>query len=268
MDPLETGWAALRAFFSEGRPALERAIEALRQAEDRVRGDNDSSALFLWLHGMATAFRYSRMPEQMEAGLDRARELVNLVALSQGGAAAVPFRTNVEAIYTDLSDVVPAEADEHISHGISYSDRSVRLARASGHDDWRAAAAASRGDLLLRSGLRGSPSKVRSAVSLHEDARRRWPTRDPGGRALAGLGFAEALLGAGKPGRAEAVAAESLAALPGGDRYHEARARLIRARALFLLDSAEALDEHEAAVAAYRSLGCRWELRRAEEALA
>lgn len=267
VDPLEAGWAALRAFFSEGRPALEQATEALRAAEGHVRGSCDSSSLFLWLHGLATALRYSRLPEPMEAGLERARELVNLVAHSQGEAATVPFRTHVEAIYADLSDVVPAEAGDYIERGLSYSDRTVRLARASGRDDWRAAAAASRGDLMLRAGLRGEPARMRSAVALHEDARRRWPSRDPAGRAFAGLGYAEALLATGKAGRAEVVAAESLAVLPEGDRYHEARARLIRARALLVLDRTEALDEHEAAVAIYRSLGCRWELRQAEEAL-
>ncbi|MDR7483331.1 MAG: LuxR family transcriptional regulator, partial [Armatimonadota bacterium] len=88
------------------------------------------------------------------------------------------------------------------------------------------------------------------------------------GRAQAAVGYAEALVAAGRAARAEAVAREAIAVLAaGGDRYHEAAARLALARALAALDQPEAFDEQAAAVDLYRRLGCRWEQRRAEAAL-
>ncbi|MBI3998221.1 MAG: hypothetical protein HY355_04240, partial [Armatimonadetes bacterium] len=67
-DPLAAGWASLRAFFTEGTDALQRAIEVFQQAAGAERSAGDPSRLSLWLLGLATALRYSRQPERMEAG--------------------------------------------------------------------------------------------------------------------------------------------------------------------------------------------------------
>jgi tetratricopeptide (TPR) repeat protein len=265
-DLLTAGWGALRAFFTEGTRALERATPLFLAAEREVRAGGDVTRLSLWLLGVATACRYSRRPEAMDRGLERARELVNLVARTQSEAAAVPFRTLVEALALDLSRVVPAEAARHLEEALAYSDRTVRLARASARDGWIAQALASRGDLLLRRAT--TRREARQALAVHEEARRRWPVRDDSGRAQAGLGYGEALLAVGEARRAEAVARECLAAFRAQrDRYHEAAACLLLARALYAQGDGEALEAHAAAVAAYRALGCRWELACAEEAL-
>jgi len=266
-DPLHAGWAALRAFFSDGTDALERALGAFEAAEGPARGSGDPSRLTLWLLGQATALRYTRKPEPMEAALERARELVNLIARTQGEAATISSRTLVEAIARDLADVIPAQAAEYLADGLAYSDRTVRLAKKAGRDEWLAVAAASRGDLLLRSAA-ADRRTVRRAAALHEDARRRWPARDPYGRAQAGLGYAEALLALHEDAKAELIVREALAIfLANTDRYHEAGGRLLLARVLYALDESDALDEQAAAVALYRRLGCRWEASRAEAAL-
>ncbi|OFX26775.1 MAG: hypothetical protein A2Z07_00370 [Armatimonadetes bacterium RBG_16_67_12] len=267
-DPLDVGWAALRAFFREGSAALQQALEALQRAEVQVRASGDPTRQTLWLLGMATALRYTRRPEPMDAALDRARELVNLTARTQGDAAAVPYRTHVEAIARDLADVVPAQARAYLDDAIAYSDRTVKLARKVARDEWLAPALASRGDLLVRrSG--GDRRAIRRGLVLLEDARRRWPSRDAEGRAQAGVRYTEALLAIREPARAELVAREAMAAFDArGDRYHAAAAHLVLARALLALDRNEALDEQAAAVALYRMLGCRWELKQAEGALA
>lgn len=266
-SPLQAGLAAMQAFFHEGEPALRRALEAFRAAEADVRGSAEPATLTLWLLGMATALRYTRRPEPMEAGLQRARELVNVAARGQGEAAAIPYRTLVESLHRDLADVVPARAGESLAAGVEYSERTVRMARRARRDDWLAAALASRADLLARAA--GDDRRaLRRAVTLYEEARRRWPTRDAEGRARVGIGYAAVLLAVGQAGKAELAARESLAALAvRGDRYHEAAARLVRARALYALDLDEALDEQAAAADAYRMLGCRWELKQAEGTL-
>lgn len=267
VGPLQTGLAAMQAFFHDGDPALRRALEALQEAEADARASSDPSTLTLWLLGMATALQHTRRPEPMMAGLQRARELVNLTVRAQDEAAAIPARTLVEGLYRDLADVIPAQADEYLAEGLEYSERTVRLARRAHRDDWLATALASRADLLVRA-AGGDRRVLRRAVQLHEEARRLWPARDAEGRARAGVGYATALVGAGEAGRAELVARESLAVFAArGDRYHEAAARLARARALYALDRDEALDEQSAAVALYRMLGCRWELKQAEGAL-
>ncbi|MDR7523300.1 MAG: hypothetical protein QN168_12655 [Armatimonadota bacterium] len=267
VEPLEAGWSLLRAFFSEGHPALERALEALRAAEGRVRASGDPARLTLWLLGISTALRYTRRPEPMETALERARELVNVVARAQGDAATIPYRTLVEATYRDLADVVPARADAALAAGLAFSDRTMRLARRIRRDEYLAAASASRGDLIVRHDP-GDRRAVRRAVALHEEARRRWPPRDPCGRAVAGVGYAGALLAAREAARAELVARDALAVFrQQGDRYHEAAAHLVLARALLRQDRPEALDEQAAAADLFRALGCRWELRRAEGAL-
>ncbi|MCL6554499.1 MAG: hypothetical protein K6W08_15470 [Firmicutes bacterium] len=267
-DTLRTGWAALRAFFSEGMPALERAREALAAAEPAVRASGDPAQLVLWLLATATALQYTRRPEPMEAGLARARELVNLVARTQGETASVAYRPRVEAIARDLADVVPAEAARVVAEGLAYSERTVRLARQAARDDYLAPALASQGDLLVR--LPDADRRARRrAVTLHAEARRRWPPRDAEGRAQAGLGAAAALLAAGEPAKAEPLLRDALAVFERfGDRYHRAAAHLLLARALLALDRAEALDAQAEAVALFRALDCRWELERAEEALA
>ncbi|MBI3998851.1 MAG: hypothetical protein HY355_07435, partial [Armatimonadetes bacterium] len=230
------------------------------------RSAGDPSRLSLWLLGLATALRYSRQPERMEAGLARARELVNLIARTQGEAATIPYRTLVEACYRDLADVVPAQARQALDEGLDYSERTVRLARKAARDEPLAPALASRGDLLMRRA--GDRRTMRRAVAAHEEARRRWPSRDAEGRAHATLGYAQALLAIGETVKAEQIAREALTEFVSrGDRYHEAGARLLLARALFAQDRSEALDEHAAAVRLYRLLGCRWEGRRAEAAL-
>lgn len=265
-DPLSAGWTALRAFFSEGAAARDRALEAFAAAERAVRSSGDANRLSLWLLGMATALRYTRRPEPMEAGLARARELVNLVARTQPEDATIPYRTHVEAAHRDLADVIPAQAEQMLDQGIAYSDRTLRLAKRAARDEWLAAAQASRGDLLLRRAR--DRRAARRALAAHEGARRRWPSRDIEGRTQAGLGYAEALLAMKEAGRAEAVALESTGVFRRlGDRYHEAAARLILARALFALDQSDALDEQAAAVALYAGLGCVWEARKAEGAL-
>ncbi len=266
-DPLHAGWVALRAFFSDGTDALEQALGAFEAAEGTVRRSGDPSHLTLWLLGQATALRYTRKPEPMEAGLERARELVNLIARTQGEAATISYRTLVEAITGDLADVIPAQAAEYLADGLAYSDRSWRLAKKAGRDEWLAVAAASRGDLLRRSAA-ADRRTVRRALTLHEDARRRWPARDPYGRAQAGLGYAEALLVLHEDAKADLIVREALAIfLANTDRYHEAAGRVLLARALYALDESDALDEQAAAVALYRRLGCRWEASRAGAAL-
>jgi hypothetical protein len=265
-DPLVEGWAALRAFFAEGVDALARALAAFRRAEAAVRAAHDPARLEAWLLGLATALRYTRQPEAMEAGLTRARELVNVTARTQSEDAAVPHRTLVEALCADLADVVPQDAARYLDQGLAYSARTLRLARAARRDVWIAVAEASRAELLRR---RAKDRRERlRAVTLHKDARRRWPAEDRAGRAQAAVGYAEALVGAGDAARAEVVAGEAVAVLAGlGDRYHEAAARLALARALYALDRPDAFDEQAAAVELYRRLGCRWEQRRAEAAL-
>jgi hypothetical protein len=257
-DPLVEGWAALRAFFAEGVDALARALAAFRRAEAAVRAAHDPARLEAWLLGLATALRYTRQPEAMEAGLTRARELVNVTARTQSEDAAVPHRTLVEALCADLADVVPQDAARYLDQGLAYSERTLRLARAARRDVWIAVAEASRAELLRR---RAKDRRERlRAVTLHKDARRRWPAEDRAGRAQAAVGYAEALVGAGDAARAEVLAGL-------GDRYHEAAARLALARALYALDRPDAFDEQAAAVELYRRLGCRWEQRRAEAAL-
>lgn len=268
LDPLNAGWTALRAFFSDGMEALERAIGAFEAAETAVRQSADPSRLVLWLLGQATALRFTRGPEPMEAGLERARELVNLIARTQDEAATIPYRTLVEGIACDLADVIPAQAPEYLADGLEYSERTTRLARKVARDEWLAAAAASRADLLLRSASHTDRRAIRRAVTLHEDARRRWLARDPYGRAQAGLGYAEALLALHEAAKAELVVREALAIfVANNDRYHEAADRVILARALYELDQSDALDEQGAAVTLFRKLGCRWEASRAEGVL-
>ncbi len=268
VDPLNAGWTALRAFFSEGNDALERALGAFETVEADVRRSGDPSRLVLWLLGQATALRYTRKPEPMETGLARARELVNLVARTQEEAATIPYRTHVEGIAGDLALVIPAQAVEFLTDGLAYSDRTMRLARKAAREEWLAVAAASRGDLLLRSAAPSDRRALRRAAALHEDARRRWPARDPYGRAQAGLGYTAALLALHEATKAEIVVREALAIfVANNDRYHEAAGRVLLARALYELDQTEALDEQSAAVALYRKLGCRWEASRAEGAL-
>jgi tetratricopeptide (TPR) repeat protein len=266
-DPLGTGWSALRGFFRDGAPALQGALDALQAAEPEVRRGGDDARLTLWLLGVAAALQYTRNPESMDRALQRARELVNVVTRTQGEPATVPYRTLVEAIYRDLADVIPAQAAAYVGDALEYSERTVRLARASKRDDWLATARASRGDLLLRQA--GADRRaIRRAVTAHEDARHRWPARDAEGRAQAALGYAAALLAAGEIGKAEQVAREALAVFSAqADRFHEAAAHLLLARALFAQDQDEALDEQAAAVSLYKELGCQWEQRQAEGAL-
>jgi hypothetical protein len=272
-DPVAVGWTALRAFFIDGMPALEHAADAFRAAEPLVRSEGDPAHTSLWLLGLATTLRYSRRPEPMEIGLQRAREMVNLVARTQGEAAAVPYRTHVEGILRDLADVVPSAARAYVGTGLEYSVRTVRLARAARRDEWLSPALASRGDLLTRLAPLEDGPTIRRAVASHEEARRRWPARDRYGRAQAALGYADALLAPARrrpePDRAVAIAREALPEfLTQRDRYHEAAARLLLARALAALNRSEALDEQAAAVALFRALGCRWEATRAEKVLA
>lgn len=266
-DPLNAGWVALRAFFQEGASALHQALDAFRQAEASVRASGNPMQQTLWLLGIATALRYTRNPESMDTALDRARELVNLTAREQGDDATIPYRTHVEAIARDLADVVPAQADAYLDEAIAYADRTVRLARRAARDEWLAPALASRGDLMIRR-AGGDRRGIRRGCSLLEEARRRWPARDAEGRAQASVRYAEALLAAGDAGRAEHIAREALAGFQArGDRYHEAAARVVLARVLLALDRDEALDEQATAVALYRTLGCRWELKHAEGVL-
>lgn len=266
-EPLAAGWSALRAFFREGVEPLHRATEAFLAAEGQVRALRDPTRLTIWLLGFSTALRYSRRPEPMEVGLERARELVNVVLRTQGEAATIPYRTHVEAILLDLADVVPAQADAYLSDGLQSSERTVRLARGAAQDESLAPALASRGDLLRRRGPAGDRRAARRAVALHQEAQRRWVARDPYGRAQAALGFGQALLAAGEAGRAALLGRESLAVFAKeGDRYHQAAARLLVSRALFALGRDEALEEQAQAVAIYRALGCRWECSRAEGA--
>jgi hypothetical protein len=266
-DPLGAGWAALRAFFHGGTQKLEAALDSFRAAEPAVRRSGDPAQLTLWLLGIATTLQYTRTPESMDVALQRARELVNVVARTQGEPATIPYRTLVEAIARDLADVIPAQAGAYLAEAIGYSDRTLRLARAAKRDEWLAPALASRGDLLLRQ-AGTDPRVIRRALTLYEDARRRWPARDADGRAQVTLRYAAALLAAGKAGPAEAAAREALAVcVRGGDRYHEAEAHLVLARALFAQDQDDALDEQAAAVSLYKELGCRWERARAEGAL-
>lgn len=268
-DPVSTGWAALRAFFSEGAAALQRATVAFEAAESEVRAAGDPSLQILWLLGLSAALRHSRRPEPMEEGLARARELVNLAARTLGEEATVPYRTHVETSYRDLADVLPAAADGYLETGLDYSDRTMRLARRGARDEWIAPAAASRGDLVLRAGRPDDRRAIRRAIALYKEARRRWSAGKRDGRAQAGLGHAEALLYDGRAGEAEGIVRDALAVFTAGDdRYHEATARLILARALFALDRSEALDEHATAVALFKMLGCRWELAQAQAALA
>lgn len=268
-DPVSVGWAALRAFFSEGAEALQRATAAFEAAEGEVRAAGDPSRQILWLLGLSAALRHSRRPEPMEEGLARARELVNLTARILGDEATVPYRTHVETSYRDLADVLPKAAEGYLEAGLDYSDRTMRLARRGAREEWIAAAASSRGDLVLRAGRPDDRRAIRRAIVLYKEARRRCPAGQRDGRAQTGLGYAEALLYDGRAGEAEGIVRDALAVFTaGGDRYHEAAARLILARALAALDQSEALDEHAAAVALFRALGCRWELVQAQAALA
>jgi hypothetical protein len=266
-DPFNLAWSRLRAFFSEGTTALEAAVASFETAGAPLRAAGDPSDLSLWLLGFATALRYTRRPEAMDLALDRARELVNVTVRQQGEAASIPYRTLVEITYRDLADVVSSDREAYLNAGLTYSDRTVRLARSARRDEWSAAAWASRGDLVVRRGLPSAVRAARRAVTLHEDARRLWPARDASGRAQAALGYAEALLAAREAGKAESVVRSALPIFAAdADRYHQAGAHLLLARALFALDQSEALDEQAAAVALYKMLGCRWELSRAERA--
>ena len=259
----------MRAFFSEGAEALQRATAAFEAAESQVRAAGDPSRQILWLLGFSTALRHSRRPEPMEEGLARARELVNLTARILGEEATVPYRTHVETSYRDLADVLPKAAEGYLEAGLDYSDRTMRLARRGARDEWIAAAASSRGDLVLRAGRPNDRRAIRRAIVLYKEARRRCPAGQREGRAQAGLGYAEALLCDGRAGEAEGIVRDALAVFTAaGDRYHEAAAMLILAQALAAMDQSEALDEHAAAVALFKMLGCRWELAQAQAALA
>lgn len=267
VDRVGAAWTALRAFFLEGMPALERAVDGFAASENEVRAAADVDRLILWLLGNATALRYSRRPEPMEVGLARARELVNVVGRAQDEVATVSHRTLVEGISRDLAWVVPSQAAGYLAQGLEYADRTGRLAKRTGRDEWLAQAQASRGDLLLEAAT--DRRSLRRALTAHEDARRRWPPRDPYGRAQATLGYARVLLALGEAARAELVVRETLAVFDAQhDRYHQAAARVVLARALYAQDHSDALDEHEAARALYRALDCRWELARAEVMLA
>jgi hypothetical protein len=267
-DPLNAGWTALRAFFSDGMVALEAAVAAFGAAEVAIRRSADPSRLVLWLLGQATALRYTRSPEPMEAGLERSRELVNVVARTQDEAATIPYRTLVESILRDLADVIPLQASSYLADGLAYSERTARLARKVGRDEWLAVALASRADLLLRATPAGDRRAIRRVVTLHEEARRRWLARDPYGRAQAGLGYTGALLVLHEAPKAELTVREALAVFAvNNDRYHEAAGRVLLARALYEQDQSDALDEQGAAITLFRTLGCRWEASRAEGAL-
>ena len=266
VDRLGAAWTALRAFFAEGMPALQQATDGFAATEGEVRAAADVDRLILWLLGSATALRYSRRPEPMDIGLARARELVNVVGRAQDEVSTVSYRTLVEGTCRDLAWVVPSQAAAYVQQGLDYADRTGRLAKRAGRDEWLAQAQASRGDLLLEAAT--DRRSMRKARTAHEDARRRWPLRDPYGRALAALGYARVLLALGDAARAEFVVRETPAVFDAHhDRYHQAAARELAARALFAQDESEALDEQAAAIALYRALDCRWELKRADAAL-
>jgi hypothetical protein len=263
---LHAAWADLRSFFSEGYAALERSLEAFRRAEPEVRGSADTSVLTLWLLGISAALQHVRSPEATETALARARELVNLVVRTQGEDASIPYRVRVEECHRDLADIDPSVAERALVQGLEYGDRTLRLAKDAARDDWLAASLASRADLLART-AGGNRRALKRALTLFEDAKSRWPVRDAPGRAELALRHAEGLLVAGDAARAEMMVRDALPQFERDhDRYHEATGRWLLARALFALDRSEALDEQALAVDAFRALGTRWELRRAERA--
>jgi hypothetical protein len=221
-----------------------------------------------------------------------AQELLNIVRLRSGEAAAVPLRAYLEDAYRDLADVTEGDAAVRAAEeGIEACDRTLALARRFHVDDAVAHARATKALLLRRlaAAVRPVPADQRPAtmkskpdgVQPGADARallreanrlaaaalKSWPAQDREGLAAFQADAAAALVEGAHPrssavDRAEALLRQAERAVPPENRYLAARLARARARVALSADRPDALDAVTAAAAAFRDLGLE---REAEE---
>jgi len=268
------GWRHLTAFFREGCGHLPPAIAALREAEQLQRRAGVTEDLDLTLMGLSLALRLRRDPEDGRRAVVLAQELANLTRRRHGDAAALPYRSYLEAAYRDLADLETGElAGRTADLGIEACDRTMRLARTLHVPQAVPPAQATKAALLLRLTAARTdadgPRLRREAEKLYAAALEAWPPRDAEGRAVVQTEMAE-MLGVHSEGvgRAERLLREATAALDAaGNRYLAARAARARARLALTGGRPDALDEVERAAAAFRTLGCEQEAREVEALL-
>lgn len=263
------GWRHLTAVFREGASHLPDAIAALEDAEQIQRRVGAADDLEATLMGLSLALRLRRTPADGKRAVVLAQELVNLARRRRGDAAALPYRSSLEAAFRDLADLETGEAAVRaVDQGIEACDRTLRLARTLRVPRVIPASQATKAALFLRRASLRPPSERarlrRDAERFYGTALDAWPAEDVEGRAVVRLEMAE--MWAGSPSarsRADRFLREATDALqPTENRYLLARAARVRALLALAADRADALDEIESAAAAFRALG--WE-REAQE---
>ncbi len=266
------GWRHLTAFFREGARRLPDALAALEDAERIQRRAGAADDLEATLAGLSLALRLRRTPEDARRAVVLAQELVNLARRRHGEASALAYRASLEAAYRDLAGVETGDAAVRAAdRGIEACDRTLRLARTLRIPRAVPAAQATKAALLLRRAAFRPPEEGararREAERLYTAALDAWPAEDLEGGAVVRLEMAEA--GAASPAslaRAQRLVDEAAEVLGRtGNRYLQARAAGVRARLALAAGRADALDEIEAAAAAFRALGCEREAREVED---
>ncbi len=263
------GWRLLTAVFREGASHLPDAIAALEDAEQIQRRIGATDDLEATLMGLSLALRLRRTPTDGKRAVVLAQELVNMARRRRGDAAALPYRSSLEAAFRDLADIEAGEAAVRaVDQGIEACDRTLRLARTLRVPRVIPAAQATKAALLLRRASLRPPSERarlrRDADRLYGAALDAWPAEDVEGRAVVRLEMAEMWAGSRSArSRADRLVREATDALQRTEnRYLLARAARARARLALAAGRADALDEIETAAAAFRALG--WE-REAQE---
>ncbi len=275
--PAAEGWHHLRAFFREGSRHLSVAVAALREAEQAQRRAGDQDGLMVTLLGLSLALRLGRDPAEVQRAVTLAQEVVNLAQRRAGEAVALSYRTHLEAAYKDLADVETGVARVRSANlGIKACDRTVRLARRLRVPSVIPSSQAAKAGLLVLLVPSRAPGEAvrlrRQAARLYAAALAAWPPRDVEGRAAVQIEMAERLAAGsgsgGLGGQAERLLREAAQALHHTDnRYLLALLARAQAREAVAAGRADALDHLEAAVAAFRALGCDREAREVEQLL-
>lgn len=225
------------------------------------------------LLGLSLALRLSRDPAETERAVTLAQEVVNISRRQYEDAAALSYRTYLEAAYKDLADAEIGEARERAAEaGVEACDRTMRLAGRLRVPHVIPLSRATKAGLLLRlteTRAAHAGRLSRQAERLYTAALDAWPSRDPEGRAAVHIEIAERLLPhAGSRLEADRLLRDATRTLEQtGNRYLLACAARAQARVALASRRADALDLLEAAVAAFRALGCAREAQEVEELL-
>lgn len=276
-DRAAEGWHHLRAFFREGSRHLSAAGIALRAAETAQRRSGDEDGLLVTLLGLSLVLRLGRDPAEAQRAVTLAQEVVNLARRRHGEAVALSYRSHLEAAYKDLADAEVGDARARSAElGIKACDRTVRLARRLRVPSVIPRSQATKASLLAlvaASRTHGEAVRLgRQAKRLYAAALAAWPPRDIEGRAALQVEMVERLAAVsgsrGLGGQAERLLREAAQALHHTEnRYLLALLARARAREALAAGRDDALDHLEAAVAAFRALGCDREAREVEQLL-